>query len=306
MIAPAEFFSDVEGLLDRSRPGVSRMRFWQAGVIFLAMVVLGGFLGRSQATLGPLVDVISGVILASLVGAFFGINWSTVRRFRRETAAVQAIEELVQLRYWPQAAVGLRELLSQPMNLPSNRCHALMLLGGVLNRYNLFDSALRVQQSLIDDRQLDPFSEMTIRLSRAATLLREDRLFDADRAIVELRRQIIRIRESAGNETPAGMLASGLTLVELYRDVKTGHPNEAIELFAKQRESLREHLGHRLAEALVLVARAHAMIGQSSEAASCYRDATTLQPAAELHRRYPETASLASEFAATPFPMGAA
>jgi hypothetical protein len=114
-------------------------------------------------------------------------------------------------------------------------------------------------------------------------------LFDADRAIVDLRRW------------PQAGESAGLALVEIYRDVKTGHATEALELVGAKRDLIRRQLGHRLADALVLSAQAHDMLGQSEKARTDYEEAALLAPAVELHRRYPETAGLSVKY-----PAGAA
>jgi hypothetical protein len=129
-----------------------------------------------------------------------------------------------------------------------------------------------------------------VKLARAMALLREDRLFDADRAISDLRRS-----GAAGK-------SGGLALLEMYRDVKTGHPTEALVGFAKTGEVIRQQLGHRMGDAYVLAAKAHDLLNQSDQAKSAYQTATLLAPAVELHRRYPETTDLARKYPAHPAP----
>jgi hypothetical protein len=150
-----------------------------------------------------------------------------------------------------------------------------------------------VHNFVLENVQLDPGTQQALRIGRAMAMLREDHLFDADRAIAELRR-------GGGDDS------AGLALVELYRDVKTGHPTEAIELFHQRRESMRNQLGHRFADAYVLVARAYDLLGRESEARNAYHNATVLAPATELSRRYPETAGLLEKYGATPAPPEAA
>jgi hypothetical protein len=116
-------------------------------------------------------------------------------------------------------------------------------------------------------------------------ILREDRLVDADRAITELRRM-----------TPAGVDSAGLWLLELYRDVKTGHAEEAIERFGKHLEVMRVQLGHRIADAWILVARALDMLSRTQEAERAFRAATLLAPPTEMFRRYPETEKLKGKY----------
>jgi tetratricopeptide (TPR) repeat protein len=88
--------------------------------------------------------------------------------------------------------------------------------------------------------------------------------------------------------------------------VKTGHPAEAIELFEATLPSLREQLGHRVADAHMLVAKAYDLLNRETEAAKAYENATLLAPPAEIYRRYPETASLAGKYQPAIAPQGAA
>jgi hypothetical protein len=90
--------------------------------------------------------------------------------------------------------------------------------------------------------------------------------------------------------------------VELYRDVKTGHPEEAIQVFDAGVEKLTEQLGHRVGDAYALVAKAYDLLGRESEARVMYEKATALQPIGELERRYPEVASLRSKYQSTAAP----
>jgi len=90
--------------------------------------------------------------------------------------------------------------------------------------------------------------------------------------------------------------------VEIYRDVKTGHPAEAVEIFNQRSARLREQLGHRAGDAFALIAKAYDLMGKEAEARAAWEKATLLTPAVELTRRYPETASVAERFGVTPMP----
>jgi hypothetical protein len=124
-------------------------------------------------------------------------------------------------------------------------------------------------------------------------MLREDHLFDADRAIAELRRL-------EGDQETAG-----LALVEIYRDVKTGHPDEAIDIFETRLPTLRDQLGHRLADAYALVSRAYDLRERATDARDAWHKATLLAPPIELLRRYPEVAPVAEKYPPSPAPAGA-
>jgi Flp pilus assembly protein TadD len=174
------------------------------------------------------------------------------------------------------------------------RVQGLLYLTTVLARYHRFEDSVRVADYLLEHVRMDPRTDFAVRLGRAMALLREEQLLDADRAIGELRR-LRRDNESAG-----------LAMVELYRDVKTGHPAEAIEIYEKETAVLTRQLGHRVADAHALAARAYDMVGRADEARVAYRTATILSPAMEIHRRYPETAQLAGKYEAAAWPGEAA
>ena len=153
-----------------------------------------------------------------------------------------------------------------------------------------------MQEHLLDNVPLDPSTAHVLRLGRAMAMLREDHLFDADRAINELRRQVQRasdVEVAASGET---VESAGLALVEIYRDVKTGHPAEALEMFQRSLGAMRQQLGHRAGDAYGLAAKAFDLLNRPAEAQEAYEKATLLTLPAELERRYPELASLATKF----------
>jgi tetratricopeptide (TPR) repeat protein len=178
---------------------------------------------------------------------------------------------------------------------------ALIFLSSVLARYNRFDDAIAVQNHLLEHVNLDPSTAHALRLGRAMAMLREDHLFDADRAISELRREVSRATQAtaAEEEPPAPTpptVSAGLALIEMYRDVKTGHPDEAIEMFNKTLPSLRRQLGHRVSDAYALAAKAYDFLGNAPEAQSHWTQATLLSPVMELKRRYPELSLMLEKY----------
>jgi tetratricopeptide (TPR) repeat protein len=229
----------------------------------------------------------------------------TVRRQQDERARIDAIEELVQLRRWQQAAAMLQQALSRPTVSPAGRVQLLFFLASVLARYNRFDDAIAVQNYLLEHVDLDPTTQHALRLGRTMAMLREDHLFDADRAINELRRDVSRAIDPSQPDAAAAPVSAGLALIEIYRDVKTGHAAEAIELFHRARQPLREQLGHRVADAHALVARAHDFLGDSPHAQAAWERATLLSPVVELLRRYPELSAIAGKYAAATAPRDA-
>ena len=175
---------------------------------------------------------------------------------------------------------------------PSVCAQALVYFSVVLARYERFDDAIAIQEYLLDRDLVDPGSGFGLRIARTMAMLRQDRLFDADRAISELRR------------VPGAAESGGLALVEIYRDVKTGHPKEAIEIFTEKFSHLREQLGHRVADAWALIARAHDLLGHETEARQAIDNATLLAPPAELLRRYPELEKLTGRYTPAQMPAG--
>lgn len=248
-------------------------------MVVLVTLLIGNKTARAQ----ELVSAIWAGATLVLMGALFGFSFYTVKRFRSDQQRVERIGELVQLRRWPEAAVAVDQYLTSPARTHGFRAQALVYLSSVLARLHRFEDAIAVHNQLLEEGTLEEGSAATVRLARAMAMLREDHLFDADRAINELRRGPL-----SGS--------AGLALVEIYRDVKTGHPAEAAELFEQKREILRDQLGHRVADAFALAARAYDLLGREAESRSAFQSATLLAPVAELLRRYPEVEKLAGRY----------
>jgi tetratricopeptide (TPR) repeat protein len=282
--AAAEEFLDVTALIERSRPHPRVGWFGYAAGLFLLIVLVSAYVTSRAPQLASTVDAISKLaFIAIMTGLAVLTSW-TLRRQREELKRVEGLEELVQLRRWPEAAATAQDLLSRPTRTPQARVQGLLLLASVLARYGRFEQAIAVHDHLLQTVRFDDDTAHGIRLGRAMAMLREDHLVDADRAISELRR-------TAGERESAG-----LALVQLYRDVKTGHPAEAIEHFNGALPVFQKQLGHRTGDAYGLVAKAYDLLGRTEEAASAYEKATLLTPVAELNRRYPEVATLAEKY----------
>jgi hypothetical protein len=308
---PTEPFLDPQLLIDRSRvlqPPGGTPYF----MLLLLFVPLLFFLPAGDSGTA---DILRGAILLALIGLF--VMWGLTTRskmeaHRRESVAVDALDELVQLRRWPEAARHVQRILSDAMLLPQRRMQALLSLATILLRYHRFDDARFVHDYLLNPEDGAPTADgptgHSIRVARAMALLRDDRLVDADRAISELRREVRTARDDArregsnSTEQVDAIESAGLSLVELYRDIKTGHHEEAVTLFESKRKSLRDQLGHRVGDAWVLVAHAYDLQKNAQQAADAYTRATALCPPVELHRRYPETKDLETKYPATPIP----
>jgi tetratricopeptide (TPR) repeat protein len=289
-ISPPPFL-DVATLLEASRP-VQRVR-WLSYVLttFVVITLIGlvegsrasPFMKSLQTTTGIL--ILPAVLLATIQSVM------NMRSYRDQQRQLDAIEEMIQLRRWEPAGLLLNRFLSGPVRSVGLWAQALVDLASLLGRHHRFDDAMAVQTFVIENELLDDQSDFFVRLARAMAMLREDHLVDADRAIGDLRKR------------DPDRMSGGLALVEIFRDVKTGHPDEAIKLFEKHLPAMQQQLGHRVADAYALVARAHDLLGQEPEARAAYERATLLAPPAELQRRYPELAKLAEKFAPSIAPM---
>lgn len=281
-------FLDVPRLLEASQPLPRPQWLWYGMISFAVIVLTSTFASANNPQAQMAVRALGGVAMLGLVVGMGLYTSHMVRQQRAEQQRVEAVEELVQLRRWDQAAAMLNGLLSIPTRTPGARLQALIYLASVLARYHRFADAIAVQNHLLEHAEFDLGTAHGLKLMRAMAFLHEDQLVDADRAMTDLRR-----------ESPD---SAGLALVEIYRDVKTGHPAEAVEVFNARLPVLRSQLGHRVADAYALIARAHDLLGQETEAAAAFERATLLTDPAELYRRYPEVAAIRDKYAPAPVP----
>ena len=280
--------ADVAALLAGSRPQPMLRQVGRGLLVVWVAALLGPVLGLSAAALetAALLATVAAVILLSVRG--MALN--------RETATLDDLEALLALRRVDEAVPGLQDVMGRPMHGPENRLRAMLLLGTTLARLNRADDALRVYGELLETEGLAGPAGLMVKIARTATMLRADHLYDADRALSDLRRTVGR----DDNADPVAV--AGVRLVELFRDVKTGHLAEAVELFDAHLPLLRTGLGHRVAEAHALVAIALHRLNRGAAAAARFADATALAPLSDLVRRYPELWPLCSVYAATAAP----
>ena len=305
-------FLDVNALLERSQPQQRGSFLWYGVGLFVLIVLVGAWADTLSAGAATAVRVLSGLLMFGAVAVMVIYTQITVRGHRAEQMQLEAIEELVTLRRWPQAAVVLESMLSQPTRTPQARIRALIFLSSVLARYHRFDDAIHVQSHLLETVNMDGSTTHALQLGRAMAMLREDHLVDADRAISELRRSTRAsslqraIDDEQEESLPRIPESAGLALIEMYRDVKTGHPAEAIEIFTARLPVFRRQLGHRVADAFGLAAKAFDLLGKTDEARDAFEKATLLSPVAELVRRYPELNSLTEKYQPASAPAEAA
>jgi tetratricopeptide (TPR) repeat protein len=291
--SPTAPILDVPRLVESSRPARSiGIGYWVIGGFVLVMVISLA-VGNESATSRAIVSAVWAVGMLAVLSASFIFSIITVNRFRNEQRRVEQIGELVAMKRWPEAVAALDAYLSNPARTHSMRAQALLHLSTVVARYHRFEDAIAIQTRLLDEGMLEENSAAMLRIARAMAMLREDHLFDADRAITELRRSV-----AAGS--------AGASLIEIYRDVKTGHPDEAIEMFERELPKLRDQLGHRSADAWGLIARAYDLRGRDEDAARAFRNATLLAPQQELFARYPEVEKLSGRYQPAAAPPEAA
>jgi tetratricopeptide (TPR) repeat protein len=277
-------FLDVPRLLESSQPRVRVGLFWYAAGFFLLVVMVSAYLSAVSTALAAAMQLLSALMMMGIMFGMGLLTFAIARRQQAEGQQLAAVEELMQLRRWGEAAVILEGMLSEPMRAPQHRVQALIYLSTVLARYHRFAEAIVVQEHLLEHVRLDPGTEQGLKLARVMSMLQEDHLVDADRAMAELRRG------------DAERQSAGLALIDIYRDVKTGHPDEAVEIFEQRLPTLRDQLGHRVGDAYYLAAKAYDLLGRAPEAARAFERATLLAPLVELQRRYPEVASLSEKY----------
>jgi len=277
-------FLDPHRLLEASQPVVRVGLFWYAAGFFMLIVMISAYLSSTSTAMANVMQAFSLFMMFCVVVSMGLLTFAMARRQQAEAQQLLAAEELIQLRRWGEAGMLLEGMLSVPMRAPQHRIQALIYLSTVLARYHRFGDAIVVQEYLLEHVRLDPGTEHGLRLGRVMSMLREDHLVDAHRAMSELR------RGDDERQSP------GLALLDLYRDVKNGHPQEAIDIFEERLPSLRDALGHRVGDAYYLAAKAYDMLGRDLEAQRAYERATLLAPLAELQRRYPEAASMSEKY----------
>lgn len=251
----------------------------QTGVVpLLLMVVLIAALVTVKFD-SPWLEMLMPLVLIGVVVLTVLHSRHLIFRHRHEQQLLRETDELIRLSRWDEAVSHLEQMLGYPMQRAHSRFQALIYLGSVLIRQESFEQAVMLYDYLLEEAGLPLPIAFSVRCARLYVLLREDRLLDAHQMIVRLRRE---------SPTPSAMLG----LLEMYRDVKTGHPEEALAIFDQQRAAFPAQLGHRSSDAWALAAAASAHL-QKSEQASVYASrAAILCSRQDIVRRFPECATV--------------
>ena len=303
--APAPLHT-VADLLDLSRP---KPAFRHAGRIVVAawaLVLVATLLRLSESAQAGFIGL---ALLVSVAGAV--LLWTMARAHQAEKSELDRLEDAVALKHLATAGPRVESIMSHPMRSLDHRLRAMLLLASVLGRQGRFEDALAVYDELVDREGIAGPGGAMVKIGRAMAMLHTDHLYDADRAINELRRLIDRggigmemlaIDDSLPAPPADATAIASLRLVELYRDLKTGHLSEAVELFNTHLPQFRQGLGHRVAETHALVAIAFDQLHHPDEARQHFADATALQPMIELVGRYPELRPLVEKYPVTQAP----
>src|ERR1700683_4179434 len=132
-------FLDFPTLLQTSvpRPRIIWMRFAFAGA--LLGWCFAWYFGRENPQAEQTVSVLLSVALAILIGAMGLAGVLATRALANERAQLEAIEDLIELRRWPAAAMMLQGFLLRPARSAAGRAQALLYLAMVLVRYHRFE-----------------------------------------------------------------------------------------------------------------------------------------------------------------------
>lgn len=263
---------DLDRLLTTSQP---RRQGLAIGPLFL-VAVLFALLVSMTSDAGWVQALLPAVMAGSIIFAMF-FAARAARRQREEMESLRLCDEAMRLGRWDELGGRLLAMLSSPFRRIHTRFQALIYLGTLLNRWEQHDQAIRLCDYLLESAQMpDPIAH-SIRCARAYALLREDRLVDAYAAISQLRR----------TTAPGSARA---TILEMYRLVKMGHHQDALDLFESNRDAFAGSLGHRSCDAWALAATAAANLNQQTTAEEYRRNAVTLSDKIEIARRFPECA----------------
>lgn len=280
-----------EHVLAASRPR-PRVPVYHVAVIAFVATLAGMFFGDGITDGASLVRKIVPLIVPLGVLAF-ALCWGAhlAAEMRAEDRAVGNAEDALHAERLELAAHIIANLTASAMYSNANRFRALWVYIGALLDLRRFDDVVSASgQMLAEGVPSDMAGPLWAAM--AYSLLREDRLVDATGALHELRK--------LSRSDSAGPAPAMLALVEMYRDVTSGHPDEVLESHAKHRDAIAAALGYRVSDADALAALAAHLRQRHDFAATLWQRATLLQPAAELLTRYPELQPLITYPASPP------
>lgn len=216
----------------------------------------------------------------AILAIVLGVSWYFGLTLRRRHSLQTRAAEAVQTRQWAHAQALLQQVLSRPIDSPEMRGSALLSLAEVAASRGRHAAAVTLCDSVLEIRTGEASARLA-KIRKALSLLAEDRLTDANTLIDSLRAQQL--------PEPLGTLVE---LAVLYRQIRTGHVEDAVAAAPQLARRAREHLGHRAAMVYGLQASAHLAGGDRPSAERYYDCATRLMTPARLGEQLPDLASL--------------
>lgn len=264
--------ADLDTVLEQSRP---RRNQSMLAPLFLLAILFATLL--SVPGDGVWVQMLVPAAMALLIVLSLRYASRMARQQRDEAEGLRVIDESIRLGRWDQAAAMLTRLFASPSARPHVRIQGLIYLGTLFNRIGRFADVIRLYDSLVERVQFPRQISLSLKCMRAYAMLRDNLLSDAYEAIAELRRE-------------APQSSGMVTVLEIYRLVKTGHNDDALALFDERRTQLAQQLSHRSADGWALAAAASLALSRTDQARSYARNACLLSDPSQIALRLPECA----------------
>jgi len=210
-----------------------------------------------------------------LVLSLLAMGYSRAKRLRRQRAIINEAWQHVQLEAWSDAQPLLDEAMQHSVPIPADRCQAFVVLAALAEKANRYDSAALIYERLLLERIGDALQLQQIQIALAAAKLRNEELTDGITLVDRLERLPMPLPLKAVH-----------TLVRLYQQVFMGQFEDAVADASDRRALFRRYLSTRAGYGYALLAAAMHHLKRPQEAAECWRDATTLVPAAKLLDEY--------------------
>jgi hypothetical protein len=260
----------IEQLLESSKPHGRRSLLMPAFLLGVLVASVYSLRGDSPLLEAVIPLVFAGSIVVAVLHAA-----RIARGQQREKDVLREVDEAIRLGDWGRAGPAVEQFLSKPVLQPQVRVQGLIYLGAVLVRQGCYQEVLDLYGHLLEMAAFPPQIALSLKCVRVYAMLRAEHLSDAYQAIAQLKR-----------ETPNG--SAMLSLLELYRLMKMGHPDDALHLFDQKRAQLARQLGHRSCDGWALAAAAALAVGREQDAQEYARNAGLLSDVREILLRFPE------------------
>src|SRR3954467_8596813 len=118
-------FLDVPSLLEQSQPRPNTHVLWYAAAGFVLVVFTSAYFSSLSGSMATLVNDLSSLVMLAIVLVMGLATWRVAKNARAEQQQLVAIEELMQLRRWSDAAMMVEQVLSKPARTPQARVQGL-------------------------------------------------------------------------------------------------------------------------------------------------------------------------------------